>query len=210
MQAREDLQSSTEESVDEIADELPENPSPEEFARRMAGEQAQYIAEDESDIIDTNPQSNAELEALKDELKDKEEQLLRLAAEMQNLRKRTQKDVEDARKFAISSFAKDLMAVMDNLERALDSLPEGETDDATSSFIEGVRLTADELGKSFARHGLQEISPQMGDEFDHNLHQAMLEVPSADIEPGRIAQIIQKGYIISDRLLRPSMVGVAK
>lgn len=151
--------------------------------------------------------SEQEDEALK--LKD---QLLRTMAELENVRKRTDREREDTAKYAISSFARDMLNVSDNLRRAIDAVPEGaaDADPALKALIEGVEITENELLNSLEKHGIKKIDPQPGDSFDHNVHQAMLEIPSTEHKPGTIAQVMQVGYVIHDRLLRPALVGVAK
>jgi molecular chaperone GrpE len=140
------------------------------------------------------------------------ERLLRALADMENLRRRTQREVEDARKFAVTGFARDLLEVADNLGRALASVPPEarEQSEFMKNLVLGVEMTGRSLQSAFEKHRVRRIEPQKGEKFDHNLHQAMFEVPTADQAPGTIAQVIQGGYVIADRLLRPALVGVAK
>ena len=144
-----------------------------------------------------------------DELKDR---VLRTLAEMENLRRRTQRDVEEARRFANTGFARDLLEVSDNLGRALASVPPEAR--AQSEFMKnlvmGVEMTERSLQSAFEKHQVRRVEPRRGDRFDHNLHQAMFEVPSADLPAGAVAEVVQAGYVIADRLLRPALVGVAK
>ncbi len=143
------------------------------------------------------------------EYKDK---LLRTLAEMENLRRRTEREVVDARTYGIASFAREVLAVADNMHRALEAIgPElrEEGDAKTKSLIEGVELTERELLKTLEKNGVRKFSPQ-GEKFDPNVHQAMYEVPDADVPPGHVAQVIQAGYMIGERVLRPALVGVAK
>jgi molecular chaperone GrpE len=131
-------------------------------------------------------------------------------AEVENTRRRAQREREDAAKYAISHFAKDLLAVADNLRRALDSLPEAEiADEKTRSLLAGVAATERELLSAFERHGLRRIDPK-GERFDHNFHQAIFEAERSDLPTGTIIEVLQPGYVLQDRLLRPAMVGVAK
>ena len=143
------------------------------------------------------------------ELKDR---LLRTLAEMENLRSRTQREVEDARKFAVTGFARDLLEVGDNLGRALASVPAEAR--AQSEFmknlVQGVEMTERSLQAALEKHQVRRVSPQKGEKFDHKLHQAMFELPTAELPPGSVAEVIQDGYVIADRLLRPALVGVAK
>ena len=143
------------------------------------------------------------------ELKDR---VLRTLAEMENLRRRTQRDVEEARKYAVTGFARDLLEVVDNLGRALASVPpEARTQsEFMKNLVLGVEMTERSLLSAFERHQVRRVDPKRGDKFDHNLHQAMFEVPTAELPPGTVAEVIQAGYVIADRLLRPALVGVAK
>lgn len=149
----------------------------------------------------------ARLEAEAAELKD---QLLRAVAEAENVRRRAAKEKLDASKFAISSLARDLLAVPDTLDRALASIGEDiRGQEGVASLIEGMELTQRQLLGVFERHGVKPINP-MGEKFDPNFHQAMFEAPDTGQPDGTIVQILQAGYVIGDRLLRPAMVGVAK
>ena len=143
------------------------------------------------------------------EFKDK---LLRTLAEMENLRRRTDREVTDARVYGVAGFARDVLAVADNMHRALEAIgPElRETADAkVKSLIEGVELTERELLKALEKNGVRKFSPQ-GEKFDPNVHQAMFEMEHKDVPPGHVAQVMQAGYMLGDRVLRPAMVGVAK
>ncbi|MGA8548687.1 MAG: nucleotide exchange factor GrpE [Stellaceae bacterium] len=162
----------------------------------------------ERDVAELEPQ--ARVAALEAELAEHKDRLLRALAEAENTRRRTQRERDDAAKYAISGFAKDLLSAADNLRRALDSLPEAEIDDArTRSLLAGVAATERELLSVFERHGIRRIDPR-GEPFDHNLHQAIFEAERADRPPGTIVEVLQPGYVLHDRLLRPAMVGVAK
>lgn len=154
-----------------------------------------------------DPVAEAKREAA--EFKDK---LLRTLAEMENLRKRTEREVFDARLYGIAGFARDVLAVADNMHRALDAIGSElrESDDArVKALIEGVELTERELLKTLEKNGVKKFSPQ-GEKFDPNLHQAMYEVPTSDLPPGLVADVIQAGYMIGERVLRPAMVAVSK
>jgi molecular chaperone GrpE len=131
-------------------------------------------------------------------------------AEAQNLLRRAQKEAEDARTYAATGFARDILSVADNLTRALAAIPdELREDDKLKGLVTGLEATGRELDSVFARHGVSKIVA-LGETLDPNRHQAMMEVPSADAQPGTIVQEIQSGYMIKDRLLRPALVGVAK
>jgi molecular chaperone GrpE len=152
----------------------------------------------------------ARLELAQAEIADLKDKMLRAVAEAENVRRRAAKDVQDARSYGIAGFARDLLAVADNLGRALDALPAGADKDETfGAFVEGVQLTGRELANVLERHGVKEVRPH-GEKFDHNLHQAMFEVEDAENPPGTVAHVMQVGYTIGDRLLRPAMVGVTK
>jgi molecular chaperone GrpE len=142
-------------------------------------------------------------------LKDK---LLRTLAEMENLRKRTAREITDARLYGVTGFARDVLAVADNMHRALEAIdPElRERGDAkVKALIEGVELTERELLNTLEKHGVRKFSPT-GEKFDPNVHQAMFEMEHPGMSPGHVAQVIQAGYMLGDRVLRPAMVGVAK
>jgi molecular chaperone GrpE len=153
-------------------------------------------------------QVSAALEAAAD-FKDK---LLRTLAEMENLRKRTEREVAEARLYGIAGFARDVLAVADNMHRALETLgPElrNSADAKIKALIDGVELTERELLKVLEKNGVTKFTPT-GERFDPNVHQAMYEVPDSEFPPGHVAQVIQAGYMIGDRVLRPALVAVAK
>jgi molecular chaperone GrpE len=140
------------------------------------------------------------------------DKLLRTLAEMENLRRRTEREVADARVYGISSFARDVLGVADNMRRALDAVgPEARSaaDAAIQGLIEGVELTERELLKSLEKNGIRKIEP-LGEKFDPNIHQAIYEVPDASVPAGSVVQVVQPGYLIGERVLRPAMVGVSK
>jgi molecular chaperone GrpE len=151
----------------------------------------------------------AVLEAEKADLKDK---LLRLMADMENLRRRTEREVADARSYAVANFARDMLNVADNVRRAIESVPDearASAEGAFQSLIEGIDLTERDLLKTLERHGVKKLDPQ-GQKFDPNVHQAMFEVPNAEVPNGTVVQVVQSGYVIGERVLRPALVGVAK
>lgn len=146
------------------------------------------------------------------EAADFKDRLLRSLAEMENLRRRTEKQIADERVYGIASFARDILAVADNMRRALDAVtPElRETaDSGVKALIEGVELTERELLKVLEKHGVKKLEP-LGAKFDPNLHQAMYEVPDPSVPAGTVAQVVQGGYTIGDRVLRPALVAVTK
>lgn len=149
------------------------------------------------------------LEAENAELK---EQALRLMADMENLRRRTEKEVRDSRTFAIANFARDLLQINDNLGRGLDAVAGEVMKDAEGPFknlIDGVQLTERELLKVLEKHGVRKLSPE-GEKFDPHFHQAMFEIPNKEVANNTVMQVIQDGYALGSRLLRPAMVGIAK
>ena len=150
----------------------------------------------------------ASLAAERDELRD---QLLRTLADNENLRRRTERELTAAKKYGALGFARDLMASVDNLDKAIDLIPENkdELDETVKNILIGVEMTGREIASVLERHNISKISPD-GEKFDYNLHQAMFEVPSDDVEPGIVMQVVQSGYQLHDRLLRPAMVGVSK
>jgi molecular chaperone GrpE len=150
----------------------------------------------------------ATAETEKAELKDK---LLRTLAEMENLRRRTEREISDAKSYAVTSFARDMLGVADNLRRALESLPAGAREDFTGpakNLAEGVDLTERDLAKTLERHGIRKLDPQ-GQKFDPNMHQAMFEGPDAIVPKGHVTTVVQGGYAIGERVLRPALVGVS-
>lgn len=152
------------------------------------------------------------VEVLKAEVSDLRDQRLRMAAEMENLRRRTAREIKDAKTFAISGFARDMLQVSDNLQRALSAVPEqGESadDNGLKTLVEGVELTERAMMSTLERHGVRKLEP-MGQKFDPNYHQAMYEVPNTEVANNTVVDVIQPGYVIGDRMLRPAMVGVSK
>ncbi|OOG68370.1 Protein GrpE [Ensifer sp. M14] len=152
------------------------------------------------------------LELARAENNDLRDKYLRLAAEMDNLRRRTERDVKDAKSYSVAGFARDMLAVSDNLRRALDAIPAeakeaGET--GLNALIEGVEMTERAMLSALERHGVKKLEPE-GQKFDPNFHQAMFEIPNADVPNNTVLQVVQAGYTIGDRVLRPAMVGVSK
>lgn len=148
--------------------------------------------------------------ALENQLADAKDQYLRAKAEMENIRRRADKQVADSRKFAVEGFAKDLLGVRDSLQLAAEVEIETEDSDAVKSMKEGLNLTLKQLDGVFTKFAIEEVAPQAGEKLDPNLHQAITMVPSTDIAAGCIVSTMQKGYQLNERLLRPAMVIVAK
>ncbi|GGF94267.1 protein GrpE [Rhizobium wenxiniae] len=152
------------------------------------------------------------LDVLKAENSELRDRFLRLAAEMDNLRRRTERDVKDAKSYAVSGFARDMLAVSDNLRRALDAVPADQRSgaDATlTTLLEGVEMTERAMLSALERHGVKKIDAE-GEKFDPNFHQAMFEIPNPAVPNNTVVQVVQAGFTIGDRVLRPAMVGVAK
>jgi molecular chaperone GrpE len=150
------------------------------------------------------------LAQLRGDLDAAKQEVLYAKAETQNVRRRLEKDIADARTYAATGFARDILSVSDNLARALDVIPADlREDERLKNVVAGIEATAREIDKVFAAHGISRIAA-MGLPLDPNQHQAMIEVPSSDAEPGTVIQELQAGYMIKDRLLRPAMVAVAK
>ena len=188
--------------------------SSDDTVNSVADEQDGEMGQPEADIpvVSENEDDNSDTEQDDtdgyDELKD---QLLRVLADNENLRKRTEREVAAAKKYGALSFARDLLASLDNLEKAISLIPEDKDgmDETLKNILIGVEMTGREVSSVFERHNITRVNPE-GEEFDYNLHQAMFEVPTDEVEPGRVVQVIQPGYVLHDRLLRPAMVGVSK
>jgi len=185
-----------------MSDQSKEDRFSEEFAESAAETPA---AADDSGDYEVVVRLMKENEELKD-------RALRIAADMENLRRRTARDVHDARSYAIAGFARDMLSVSDNLRRALEALPEEAKASADAGFkalIDGVDITERAMLSALERHGVKKLFPE-GERFDPNFHQAMFEVPNAEVPANTVVQVVQPGYSIGDRVLRPAMVGVAK
>jgi molecular chaperone GrpE len=172
-------------------------------------EDAAAAAEAATPAGQTAARPEADPVALATELRDR---LLRTLAEMENLRKRTDREVTDARLYGVASFARDIVGVADNMRRALDAVSPELRDSAEAgvkALIDGVELTERELIKALEKNGVHQFSPR-GEKFDPNVHQAMFEVPNASVPAGSVVEVVQPGYMIGDRVLRPAMVGVSK
>src|SRR6202795_5255977 len=154
----------------------------------------------------------AVVEALNAENSQLKDRVLRTLAEMENLRRRTEREVSDAKTYGVTSFARDMLTVVDNLSRALEHLPpeaRASADPSIRSRIEGVELTARDLEAALGRHGVKKLDPK-GQKFDPNFHQAIFEAPDETVPSGTVSQVVQSGWTIGDRVLRPAMVGVSK
>jgi molecular chaperone GrpE len=192
--------------------------------RRAAAENADDYAEldpnefdDEGNWIGEDPDMDAEpqvdpVEALTAENAELKDRMLRLAADMENLRNRTKREVSDAKTFAVANFARDMLGVSDNLRRAVEAVSDEKRahgSDEFKSLLEGVELTEKSMLSTMERHGVKKLDPE-GQKFDPNFHQAMFEVPNPEVPNNTVVQVVQSGYQIGERVLRPAMVGVAK
>ena len=167
------------------------------------------------DAPETSPQAEAApdpVAVLAKEAADLKDRLLRTLAEMENLRRRTEREVADSRVYAVTNFARDILAVADNMERAMKALDDeirDKADAGVKALLDGVELTERELIKVMEKHGIKRLEPQ-GQKFDPNLHQAMFELPDPSVPAGTVVQVMQPGYTIGERVLRPALVGIAK
>lgn len=177
-----------------------------DFLKQRKDEAKAEVEDDQ--VADEGADPVAAMQAENDELKD---QVLRLAAEMENLRRRTARDVADARAYSVANFARDMLQVSDNLNRALQAIPDGarEKDAGLNALAEGVEMTERAMMAALERNGVKKIEPE-GQKFDPNFHQAMFEIPNTDVPSNTVQQVVQAGYVIGDRVLRPAMVGVSK
>lgn len=184
-----------------------DNKSPEEqptegtAESEAAAEQAEAVAA-AIDPIDVLTAENIELK----------DRALRAMAEMENLRRRTEKEIKDARQYAVSGFARDMLTVSDNLRRALEVLPEDDrknADAGIAALIDGVEMIERDFHNQLEKNGVRKLEPD-GQKFDPNFHQAMFEVPNTEVPNNTVVQVVQAGYVIGDRVLRPAMVGVSK
>jgi len=163
-------------------------------------------------VVETpSPDPFAVIEKLNAENAELKDRALRALADFENLRRRAEREAADARAYAVTAFARDLLSVADNLQRALDSAPAEAlaAEGSLKTFVEGVELTARELISTLGRHGVKKLEPE-GEKFDPNFHQAMFEIPDETLPAGTVTQVAQSGWKIGDRVLRPALVGVSK
>ena len=180
-----------------------------------ADEQTSASPDMSSDAVSSaapaDAQSDDPLAAMTAERDQLKEQLLRALADTENMRRRSEREAANVRKYGHTPFARDLVGALDNLGRAVDSAPDDldSLDELVKSLVTGIQLSWTELQSVIQKHGIATVSPK-GEKFDYNLHQAMFEVPSDDVAPGMVVEVVQHGYVLHDRLLRPAMVGVSK
>jgi molecular chaperone GrpE len=153
--------------------------------------------------------ASQEIEALQLEVAALKEQALRYAAEAENTKRRAEREMNDARAYAIQKFARDLLGAADNLSRATAHSPKDSTDAVVKNFVVGIEMTEKELQGAFERNGLKQIAPAKGEKFDPHLHQAVMEQPATDVAAGGVITVLQAGYELMGRLVRPAMVAVA-
>ena len=197
------------------------NPDQEPDAEKLPEGEADETAEEGAVEAESNEETSPgdvpeevheeEEEDLEATVADLNDKLLRALAETENIRRRAVRDKEDASKYAISNFARDMLALSDNLHRAMDSVdPETrQKDAAVEQIMVGLEMTAREVNNAFERYGIKVIEA-MGEKFDHNLHEALFEMDDASKPPGIVVQVVETGYVLKDRLLRPAKVGVSK
>jgi molecular chaperone GrpE len=196
-QKTESIKNSEEE--DSVIEERPEN-------------KEDQLAEPDNDEKDDGSEKSPWSEgSAEEEIADLKDKLLRALADNENTIRRAKREREDTAKYAAANFARDMLTVADNLRRALDAAPESlsDGDEQTKAFMEGIDLTSRELLSVLERHGIKQISP-VGEKFNHDLHEALFEVPTSDMEAGMVVQVIEDGFTIHDRLLRAAKVGVSK
>ena len=170
----------------------------------------EQVSEEPKDQEEAETSPEDLIEKLNEEITSLKDQRLRAIAELENFRKRAEKDQSDALKYGISNFAKEIINIRDNIERAQSSISdEAKNNEAIKSVIEGIDLIAQSVVSTFEKIGIKKID-SLNEKFDHNLHQAMMEIENEGLEPGTIVQELIPGYTLHDRLLRPAMVGVSK
>lgn len=185
-----------------------DNNTPEDQEAEVAAQAAETAADEasaENEAVDP-------IEALKAENAELKDRALRVMAEMENLRRRTEKELKDVRQYSVAGFARDMLTVSDNLRRALDAVPDELRQNADAGLVallEGVEMTERELLNQLEKNGVKKLDPA-GQKFDPNFHQAMFEVPNTEVPNNTVVQVVQAGYSIGDRVLRPAMVGVSR
>lgn len=182
----------------------------EEVKAELKGVPEHMLSDDDEDAETAGDHLASALDALRDDLDRAKQEVLYAQAETQNVRRRMEKDIADARNYAATGFARDILSVWDNLSRAVDAIPDSlREDDKMKGLVTGIEATKRELEKVFKQNGIERVAA-IGLPLDPNQHQAMMEVPTDEQEPGTVVQEMQSGWTIKDRILRPAMVGVAK
>ena len=195
--------------VSSNTDNKQENSLEEENVKINPETDPETVNSDENGKDDTLTEDT--VENLKKEIQELKDQLLRSLADSENLRKRTIKEIGDAKKYSHISFVRDLVSSVDNLQRALEVVPDDKSNlsEPIKNLIIGLEIVEKEIINTLEKNNVKQISP-LGEKFDYNLHQAMFEVPTDEKEPGYIVEVSQKGYLLHDRLVRPAMVGISK
>ncbi len=179
-------------------------------SENIENEEDNNDSQENTDTTETSEDENTEEYNLEKEIETLKEEKIRLLAEMENLRKRFEREKVETIKFGSINLARDILSPGDNLERALDALPEDENhSESIKNLIDGLKMVLKEYKISLEKHGVKKIET-LNEKFDHNLHQAMMEVENNDVEEGTVVQEVQSGYTMHDRLLRAAMVGVSK
>jgi len=203
-------------AADNLAEDIKLAQAAEEWAQQHddeLDEDGNYIGPDpDAEPEAAEPTSEEVIASLEAKLAEAEDKALRTAAELQNYRRRADRELANARKFGAEKFAKDVIAVADNLRMAISSVSEEDADGdpKLKNMRVGVVMTEKELLGAFEKNSVEQVVPVVGDDFDHNLHQAMTQIETADVEPGKVAIVMTAAYRLNDRLLKPAMVGVAK
>lgn len=179
--------------------------------KELDGVPEEFLDKSDADTVEEETSSlDQALDRLREDLEVAKQEVLYAKAETQNVRRRMEKDIQDARAYAATGFARDILSVSDNLERAIAAIPDSlREDEKMKGLVIGIEATQREIAKVFSQHGITRIA-SVGIPLDPNRHQAMMEVPTDEHEPGTIVQEMQSGYMIKDRLLRPAMVAVAR
>lgn len=194
-----------------MTDDAKKNGSDEAVSELEAEVEAAIADAAEADAEATDSETDP-FEMLKAENAELRDRYLRLVAEMENLRRRTERDVKDAKSYAVAGFARDMLGVSDNLHRALDAVSDEAREaggPGLAALVEGVEMTERAMQSALERHGVRKLEPE-GQKFDPNFHQAMFEIPNTEVPNNTVLQVVQAGYSIGDRVLRPAMVGVSK
>lgn len=186
-------------------------PHDEAVEKELEGVPEEFLDKSDAETVEEETSSlDRALDRLREDLEVAKQEVLYAKAETQNVRRRMEKDIQDARAYAATGFARDVLSVSDNLERAIAAIPQSlREDEKMKGLVIGIEATQRELAKVFGQHGITRIA-SVGMPLDPNQHQAMMEIPTEEHQPGTIVQEMQSGYMIKDRLLRPAMVGVAK
>ena len=183
----------------------PEEKAPKSEGAAVQGEEDEIAVDEDGELLP------GPMEQLEIEIADLKDRYLRQAADMENLRKRSERERSDIKKYAVSEFARDILPLSDNFQRAIEAVPAeaAEQDEALKSFLEGVKMNEHELQRVLERHGVTKLDPA-GEKFDPNKHQAVQQIENSDLPNNTVVDVFQVGYVIAERVLRPAVVSVAK